>query len=152
MHPGRSARIEIDGKTIGILGELHPRWQQKYELPTAPILFELNVDAINRAVAPVYRAISRMQSVRRDIALVVNESVEIQAMIDAILERKLASIIDFSPFDIYRGLNLDNGKKSVAFRIVMQDTDRTLTDSEADSKVSEVVEVLSQVFGATIRK
>ena len=93
-----------------------------------------------------------MQAVRRDIAVLVNESVEIQAMLDAILGRKMASIIDFSPFDIYRGLNLENGKKSVAFRIVMQDTDRTLTDSEADSKVSEVVEVLSQVFGATIRK
>ena len=152
LHPGRSAQIEIDGKKIGNLGELHPRWQQKYELPMAPIFFELDVDAISRTIAPVFRAISRMQAVRRDIAVLVNESVEIQAMLDAILERKMASIIDFSPFDIYRGLNLENGKKSVAFRIVMQDTDRTLTDSEADSKVSEVVEVLSQVFGATIRK
>ena len=152
LHPGRSSQIEIDGKKIGILGELHPRWQQKYELPMAPIFFELDVDAISRSIAPVFRTISRMQAVRRDIAVLVNESVEIQAMLDAILGRKMASIIDFSPFDIYRGLNLENGKKSVAFRIVMQDTDRTLTDSEADSKVSEVVEVLSQVFGATIRK
>ena len=152
LHPGRSAQIEIDGKKIGNLGELHPRWQQKYQLPMAPIFFELDVDAISRSIAPVFHAISRMQAVRRDIAVLVNESVEIQAMLDAILEQKMASIIDFSPFDIYRGLNLENGKKSVAFRIVMQDTDRTLTDSEADSKVSEIVEVLSQDCGATLRK
>jgi phenylalanyl-tRNA synthetase beta chain len=73
-------------------------------------------------------------------------------MLDAVLRRKVASVTEFSIFDIYRGAALENGKKSVAFRIVMQDTDRTLTDSEADSKVSEVVKVLSQDFGATLRK
>lgn len=152
LHPGRSAQIRIDGKQIGILGELHPRWQQKYDLPQAPILFDIDIESLTRSSGPKYHAISRMQSVRRDIALMVNESVEIQTMLDAVLSRKLASVIEFAPFDIYRGSNLENGKKSVALRIVMQDTDRTLTDSEADTKVSEIVEVLNQVCGATLRK
>lgn len=152
LHPGRSAQLQINGKTSGFLGELHPQWQQKYDLPLAPILFELDVDAITLLNPPHYAPISRMQAVRRDVAVLVNESIEIQAMLDAVLARKTTSVVEFAPFDIYRGSNLENGKKSVAFRIVMQDTDRTLTDSEADSKVSEIVEVLSQDFGASLRK
>ncbi len=152
LHPGRSAQILIDGKAAGFLGELHPEWQQKYDLPLAPILFELDVRAITRLNPPRHTPVSRMQAVRRDVAVLVNESIEIQAMLDAVLARKTTSVVEFAPFDIYRGSNLENGKKSVAFRIVMQDTDRTLTDSEADSKVSEIVEVLSQDFGASLRK
>ena len=152
LHPGRSAQIQIGGKPIGILGELHPQWQQKYDLPQAPVLFELDVEAVTVAKPPIYQPVSRMQAVRRDVALLVNEAIEIQAMRDAVLSQKPASIIEFSPFDLYRGSSLEHGKKSVAFRIVMQDTDRTLTDSEADSKVSEVVKVLYQDFGATLRK
>ena len=86
------------------------------------------------------------------MALLIEESVEVQAILDVVLSKKIASVIEFLPFDVYRGSNLDSGKKSVAFRIVMQDTDRTLTDSEADSRVSEIVEVLSQDCGATLRK
>ena len=152
LHPGRSAQVRIGGKPIGILGELHPQWQQKYDLPLAPILFEVDIDAVLLAIVPVYQSLSRMPTVRRDVALLVNESLEIQAMLDAVLRQKPASVIEFAPFDVYRGSNLENGKKSVAFRIVMQDTDRTLTDSEADLKVSEIVEVLSQDCGATLRK
>ena len=116
------------------------------------MVFELDVAAISRLQPPVYTPISRMQAARRDVAVLVNEATEIQAMVDAVLARKTASVIEFAPFDLYRGSNLETGKKSVAFRIVMQDTDRTLTDSEADLKVSEIVEVLSQEFGATLRK
>ncbi len=152
LHPGRSAQILIGDRRIGVVGELHPRWQQKYELPLAPILFEIDVEAISRLPAPAYHATSRMQSVRRDIALVVDENITIQAIYDTVLGQKLASLTEFSLFDLYRGANMDSGKKSVAFRIVMQDTDRTLTDLEADFQVSRIVEVLSQEFGATIRK
>ncbi len=152
LHPGRSAHIEIDGKMVGILGELHPQWQHQYELPLAPILFEVDFDIVSDAIAPAFRPVSRMQAVRRDVALLVNESTEIQAMLDAVSGRKMASLIEFAPFDIYRGSNVENGKKSVAFRIVMQDTDSTLTDSEADTKVSEIIKVLYEDCGATIRK
>ncbi len=152
LHPGRSAQILVNGKPVGVIGELHPQWQQKYDLPTAPLLFEVDIAAISAAHAPIYQPISRMQAVRRDVALLVPEAMEIQSMIDAVNALKLPSVIEFAPFDIYRGQNLDSGKKSVALRVVMQDTDRTLTDSEADSKVSEIVEVLSQKFGLTLRK
>lgn len=152
LHPGRAAAVLIDGKSAGFVGELHPRWQQKYDLPMAPLMFEMNVEAISRLPALAYQPISRMQTLRRDIALLVPETTEIQALLDTINERKVPSVIEFAPFDIYRGQNVDSGKKSVALRVVMQDTARTLTDSEADSKVSEIVEVLYQKFGATLRK
>ena len=152
LHPGRAASILIAGKTIGILGELHPRWQQKYGLPHAPIIFELDVGELKNVNAPHYQAISRMQIVRRDIAVLVDDAVELQALLDAVKHANIASIIDFSLFDIYRGETLAVGKKSVAFRIVMQDTDRTLVDSETDSKVDEILKVLSKEFGATLRK
>ncbi len=152
LHPGRAASILIAGKAIGILGELHPRWQQKCGLPHAPIIFELDVGELKDVNAPRYQAISRMQIVRRDIAVLVDDAVELQALLEAVKHANIASIIDFSLFDIYRGETLAVGKKSVAFRIVMQDTDRTLVDSETDSKVEEILKVLSKEFGATLRK
>lgn len=152
LHPGRSAAIHIDGKLAGFLGELHPRWQQHYELPAAPIVFELAVASLVKQISPHYKSISRMQAVRRDVAVNVPETVPAQAMIDAVLSLKLSKIIDFNLFDLYRGANLPTGQKSLAFRIVMQDTERTLTDSECDQIVSDVVEVMSKQYGATIRK
>ena len=152
LHPGRAASISIAGKPVGVIGELHPQWQQKYDLPNAPLVFELDVAAVKTIKVPWYRANSRMQTVRRDIAVVVDDSVEMQAMLDVVNAAKFASVIEFSPFDLYRGENLGIGKKSVAFRILMQDTDRTLVDSEADKNVSEILEVISKEFGATIRK
>ncbi len=152
LHPGRCASIAIDGAKVGVLGELHPQWQQKYDLPHATIIFELDVASLKDFKAPWYRPISRMQIVRRDLAVLVDDMVEIQALLDAVKGAKLPFVIEFSPFDLYRGQNVVAGKKSVAFRILMQDTDRTLVDSEADKKVSEILEVLSKEFGATLRK
>ena len=152
LHPGRAAQIWIDGEVAGLLGELHPRWQQEYELPLAPIVFDLALDVVSRGSSPGFVPFSRMQAVRRDIAILVNESVQIGDLESAIKRRKMEAIVDFSVFDIYRGENLGSGKKSVAFRIVMQDTDRTLVDSEVDSKVAEILKALSEEFGATLRK
>jgi phenylalanyl-tRNA synthetase beta chain len=152
LHPGRAARIVVNGERAGFVGELHPKLTQKYGLPSAPLIFELDLSAISTVPAPAYQPISRMPAVRRDIAVLVDDSVSVQAIIDAVLARKMASLIDFSVFDLYRGANLEAGRKSVAFRIVMQDTDRTLTDSETDQIVANIVEVISQKFGATLRK
>ncbi|MCY7388575.1 MAG: phenylalanine--tRNA ligase subunit beta [Burkholderiales bacterium] len=152
LHPGRSASIFVAGKRAGMLGELHPKWQQKLGLPMAPFIFELNLVAMSTMTVPSYKPHSKMQILRRDIAILINDNVKMQCLIDAFKGAKLASIVDFSPFDIYRGESIGTGKKSVAFRILMQDTDRTLVDSEADKKVSEVLEVLSKEFGATLRK
>ena len=93
-----------------------------------------------------------MQSVRRDIAILVDETVSAQSLMDAAKPVLGGVVTDFGVFDLYRGPKLENGKKSVAFRVLMQDTDRTLTDQEADAKVSSIVEVFVSKFGATLRK
>ena len=152
MHPGRSASVLIAGKRAGKLGELHPKWVQKYTLPNAPIIFEMNLAQMVAPIAPAFKLHSRMQILRRDIAILVGEEVPMQALIDAVTHAKIASVVEFSPFDIYRGESVALGEKSVAFRILMQDTERALVDSEADKKVAEILEVLSKEFGATLRK
>jgi len=152
FHPGRSAKISVGGVAVGLIGELHPKWQQKHDLPCAPILFEIDISVMKRIVAPSFKPISRMPILRRDIAVVVEESVEIQSLADAVSEAKVSTVIEFSPFDLYRGESIGSGKKSVAFRILMQDTDRTLVDTEADERVSEILKVINKEFGATLRK
>ncbi|MCE2989935.1 MAG: phenylalanine--tRNA ligase subunit beta [Nitrosomonadaceae bacterium] len=156
LHPGRSAEIRVDGKPVGWLGELHPRWQQQFDLPSAPIVFSLSLAALSDQAPIRYAPISRMQPVRRDVALLLDEKVSNQAILDRVKSlketQKLTYLVDFGVFDLYRGANLDSGKKSLAFRIVMQDTERTLTDVEADQVVAKFVEVMSQEFGATLRK
>jgi len=154
LHPGRSANIRIGDVIVGVLGELHPRWQQKYDLAAgqAPVYFEIVTAPLLAARAPRYTPISRMQGVRRDIAIVVDEGVSAGALEDAVRPVLGPDVIEFALFDLYRGSSLDSGKKSVAFRVLMQDTDRTLTDAEADEIVRTVVDVLVSKFGATIRK
>ncbi|HEX9391222.1 MAG TPA: phenylalanine--tRNA ligase subunit beta [Usitatibacteraceae bacterium] len=152
LHPGRAAAIRINDRTIGFIGELHPQWQQKHELPSAPVVWELAVETIREGLAPHYRPISRMQAVRRDIAVMVPDAVVVQTLIDTVKTLEIPSLVDFALFDVYRGNTLASGLKSLAFRIVMQDTARTLTDSECDQIVLKIVEALSQKHGATLRK
>jgi phenylalanyl-tRNA synthetase beta chain len=152
FHPGRCSSICMGDESIGVMGELHPKWQQKYELPSAPVLFELNMQSLVEGTAPRFADVSRMQSVRRDIAIVVDEAVSLQAIMDAVKPGLGAVVSDFSLFDLYHGGSIENGQKSLAFRVLMQDTDRTLTDSEADEIVGAIVKVLVSQFGATLRK
>ncbi|MFP4904524.1 phenylalanine--tRNA ligase subunit beta, partial [Paraburkholderia sp. BR14261] len=82
LHPGRSARIEVDGRAVGWIGELHPRWMQKYDLPHAPMLFEVEADALMARELPTPGEVSKFPPVRRDIALVVDQKIEVQALLD----------------------------------------------------------------------
>jgi phenylalanyl-tRNA synthetase beta chain len=84
LHPGRSARVLVAGKAIGFVGELHPQWQQKYELPLPPVLFELDLEALTTATLPHYAEVSRQPIVIRDMALVVDQALELQQLIDGL--------------------------------------------------------------------
>ena len=152
LHPGRSASIQIDGRPVGWVGELHPRWQQHFDLPLAPLAFELDITAISTGAELRFQPISKMQAVRRDVAVLVDDAVPVQAMIDRFLALKIPNLVELALFDVYRGQNLDSGKKSLAFRIVMQDTEKTLTDVQCDTVVANFVDVMSQEFGASLRK
>ena len=151
LHPGRAANVLIEGKTIGWLGELHPRWQQKYELPLAPVLFELDVDALLEVPMPAYAEISKFPPVIRDRSMEVDEALSAQALLDAMKAELPSIVLDLSIFDVYRGQGVGHGKKSLAFRVVMQDTSKTLTDVEADAVISQLTDLLTKRFGAKLR-
>jgi phenylalanyl-tRNA synthetase beta chain len=151
FHPGRSARILVGGRMAGWLGELHPRWNQKYELVQGVTYFEVDAALLQSVALPQPTVPSKYPPVVRDIALLVNANVGVQALLDAIADEKPGIVKGVRLFDLYQGPNLPAGKKSVAFRVVMQDTERTLTDAEADTAREALVELWGRRFAATPR-
>ncbi|WP_283150231.1 phenylalanine--tRNA ligase subunit beta [Silvimonas soli] len=150
LHPGRSAEIVLDGIVVGWLGELHPQWTQAYELGQSPVVFELDAAAL-LSVNPVRaKAVSRVQAVRRDLALVVDESQSLAALQSAFAAAKQPLVTAIELFDIYRGKGVPEGKKSLAFKVLMQDTLKTLTDEEVDATVTALI-AAAQACGATLR-
>lgn len=151
LHPGRAANVLLDGVSIGCLGELHPEWVQKYDLPSAPIVFELDFAALKSMVVPVFAEVSKFPPVIRDLAILVDQQVPLQAMLDALRATAPALVKDLQLFDLYVGKGVPESKKSLAFRIVMQDTQRTLQDAEVDAAIQQVVSCLEQTFAAQLR-
>ena len=152
LHPGRTAKILLEGAPIGWLGELHPRLQQKYDLPFAPMVFELNLDAITGRKSTRYAEFSRQPTVRRDIAVEVPEKVTGQAMLEALKKHAPGIVLEVVLFDLYRGKGIDLDKKSVAFRVLLQDTHKTLTDAEAETAIQRLLKVLQEQFQAKLRE
>ena len=156
FHPGRCAALEVDGQKVGILGELHPSWQHKYDLPHAPVLFEVDISALQTVDVPVYTEISRFQPVIRDIALVVDSSMPVQEIIDRFYKEKdnnpLCNIMQaIVLFDDYRGKGLDANEKSLAFRITLQDINGTLQDEVVETAVNALVSAVEKDLGARLR-
>ncbi|PKO47009.1 MAG: phenylalanine--tRNA ligase subunit beta [Betaproteobacteria bacterium HGW-Betaproteobacteria-4] len=151
LHPGRAARVILDGREIGCLGEVHPEWVQKYDLPLAPVVFELDFDAVKSAQVPAYTEVSKFPPVIRDLAIVVDQNLSLQTLLDGLKGQDFDLIQDVQLFDVYVGKGVPENKKSLAFRIVMQDTQRTLQDSEVDAAMRQLVFCFEQAFGAQLR-
>ena len=151
LHPGRAAKLVLDGRDIGCLGELHPEWLQKYDLPLAPIVFELDLEALKVVNVPSYLEVSKFPPVIRDLAIVVDQNMPLQTLLDGLKGQLTALIKDVQLFDVYVGKGVPENKKSLAFRIVMQDTQRTLQDSEVDAAAQHLMACLEQAFGAELR-
>ncbi|MFZ5524463.1 MAG: phenylalanine--tRNA ligase subunit beta [Pseudomonadota bacterium] len=150
LHPGRSARIESAGQMVGWIGELHPQWQQRYDMVQAGVWFEVELDSLTRASVPRISEIAKFLPVRRDLAVLVDEAVAAQTLIDAMYGASVPSVLEIAIFDVYRGKGLEQGKKSLAFRVLLQDTQKTLTDSEIESSISKLVDVMNK-HGAQLR-
>ena len=157
LHPGRSANVLIDGEKVGYIGELHPRLQQKLDLPLAPVMFDIDAVALGRRDLPVYHEISRFPAVVRDVALLVKHAVSVQSLIDVFQSETVNNpacriMQHIVLFDEYRGKGLAEDEKSLAFRITMQDTESTLQDEPVDAAMAAFVEAVHQKFGAILRK
>ena len=155
LHPGRSARIELDGVAIGFVGELHPRWRQAYELPAAPMLFELALDAVLARAMPEVKPLPRQQAAVRDLALVVGERVAHDALIEVLKHDDAGLVRQVTLFDIYKpaqaGGGLAEGERSLALRLELLDPDATLTDERIDAVVQAALARAAQAFGARLR-
>jgi len=150
-HPGRCATVSAEGRPIGVVGELHPRLQQKYDLPAAPVVFEMLTGPLLEGGLPRFQSLSRMPVVRRDYAFTVAENTPAGAILAAVRGRVPGFVREVEVFDQYRGKGVESGKKSLALRIVMQDTDRTLTDSEMEGVMASIREQLNEQFQAKPR-
>lgn len=151
LHPGQSAKVMINDVAIGWIGVMHPKWQQHFDLPFAPVMFELDIAPLQDKQLATYLEIPKSPQVRRDIAVLVDDDVSVQSLIDAMYSLSLNSVTEISLFDQYRGKGITLDKKSLAFLVLMQDTQRTLTDDEADAVMSALVTVLAEQFDAVLR-
>jgi phenylalanyl-tRNA synthetase beta chain len=143
FHPGRSARVLIDGVAIGVLGELHPRWRQAYELPHAPMLFELDLAAVQAQPVPAFAPIARHQAALRDLALVVPETTTHDALVGALRADPSGLVRAATLFDVYKPAqptaDMAAGERSLAVRLELLDADATLTEDRIDAAVAAAV-------------
>jgi phenylalanyl-tRNA synthetase beta chain len=158
LHPGRSARLELDGQDIGWLGELHPRWVQQMDLAHPPIVFELDADGIGRAGLAHLVPFSRQPVAVRDLAVWVDAKVPFQAMSDTLAQaiasdNTLDVVRGFRLFDVWRDTSASSGapEKSMAFRFWLQGRDATLDDTTVERCVEKLLNALIHAHGARRR-
>ncbi len=156
MHPGRCAQVTLDGKVVGHVGELHPRWVQAYGLTQAPQVFELELEALLQKAMPVFAPVARFPSVQRDLAIMVVDSVHHDAVLAAIHAAPTQGLLqDARVFDIYRPLadatGQGAGEHSVALRLTLGSTQATLTEEQIETTVAAIVAQLASRLGARQR-
>jgi phenylalanyl-tRNA synthetase beta chain len=155
LHPGRCARVIVDGRAIGHVGELHPRWRQSYDLPSAPVLFELDLAAVQVRPVPAAQPLPRQQAARRDLALVVGEGVSHDALVAALRADPTGLVRSATLWDVYRpaqaGAGFAEGERSFAVRLELQDDDATLTDERIAVAVDAAVARAAAACGARLR-
>jgi phenylalanyl-tRNA synthetase beta chain len=156
MHPGRCAGVSIGGRGIGFIGELHPQWRQSYELAQAPMLFELDLDALLQRPVPVFQPVSKLQPVERDIAVIVAEAVTHAAVMAAIHGADSGGLLKSATlFDVYRpqqgNTAMQLGEKSLAVRLVLGGGDATLTDEQIEAVTQAVLASLQARVQARLR-
>ncbi|HSC63291.1 MAG TPA: phenylalanine--tRNA ligase subunit beta [Caldimonas sp.] len=156
LHPGRSAAIELDGERIGVIGELHPRWRQAYEIPGNAIVFELDAAALQRRPVPTFAPLPKQQSAWRDIAIVVGDGVGHEALMEAIDAAAQGTVRGATLFDIFAppqgAAGIAVGERSLAVRLEIRDDERTLTDEQIERIVAAVVASLGERLGARLRQ
>ncbi|MDE2051502.1 MAG: phenylalanine--tRNA ligase subunit beta, partial [Gammaproteobacteria bacterium] len=139
LHPGRAARVLRNGQPVGWVGELHPSLVKALEFTYPPVLFELDVEAALRIERPAYREVSRFPQVRRDLAVVVDESVALSSLTERVTFTASSLLRDLRVFDVYRGPGVEAGRKSVALGLIFQDISRTLTEDTVAALIAAVV-------------
>lgn len=152
LHPGQSARITKGELQVGWLGLLHPNLARELTLPRNTYVFELSVAALQSKPLPVLQALSRFPAIRRDLAVIVDEKLLAQTILDHVRAAAGDVLRNVEIFDIYRGTAVDSGRKSVALSLILQDSSRTLVDDDVDALMQRVASRLQESLGAQLRE
>ncbi|MDF2177594.1 phenylalanine--tRNA ligase subunit beta [Aliiglaciecola sp. CAU 1673] len=151
LHPGQSAAILRNGEVMGWVGALHPQFEKTLGLNGRTFVFELLLDALSQRALPQAKEISKFPSNRRDIAIVVQENVEVANILSCIEKFGGNQLVGLNLFDVYRGKGIDPGSKSLAISLTLQDPARTLEEHEIQAVVDKILAALSDEFGASLR-
>ena len=152
-HPGRCAKVLIDGKEIGVFGTIHPTVAARYGLSGEVLAAELQMDALLAAIDPekLYHPLPKFPASTRDIAVLVDDAVPAASM-QATVEKAAGKLLEsVKLFDVYKGKGIPEGKKSVAYSLSLRAPDRTLTDEECDKAMRAAISALETEFGAQLR-
>jgi phenylalanyl-tRNA synthetase beta chain len=154
LHPGKAARVTCQGEDIGYVGGLHPGLARVADLPGDTWVFELDIEKLGsyRAARVTFQPLPRVPAVVRDVAIVVDEAFEAEAVLEAISGRTDLGVDSVRLFDVYRGSPLPEGKKSLAYSIAYRAPDRTLTDEEVNSLHERLVGMLRERLGVELRR
>jgi len=151
LRPGRTARIYRDSTPVGWLGEVHPQLLKPLGVPGGTLLFEVETELAFVANSSKYNKISKFPSIRRDLAIVIDECVPLAVLQENVTVSASGLLTDLIVFDVYRGQGVEIGRKSIALRLILQDSSRTLTDVDGDAVVAKVVARLRDELSASIR-
>jgi phenylalanyl-tRNA synthetase beta chain len=151
LQSGQAADIMRNGEMIGVLGKLHPALAKRYDLKRPVYLFELDACKALAARAPVASSISKFPAIRRDIAVIVDNAVSANDLVEAVASSAPELIKDVRIFDIYTGPGIEAGRKSIAIGLILQETSRTLTDDDADVVMAATISKLKDKFAAELR-
>jgi len=152
LHPGQSAEILLDGTRIGLIGVVHPIAQNRLGLDHPAVVFELEMTALRRGKIPVFQEFSRFPSIRRDLAILVDETTSAETVLDCVRGVAGALLVNLELFDEYRGKGIDSGRKSLALGLTFQDSSRTLNEEDVEQYMTRVVTALKTQLGALPRQ
>lgn len=151
LHPGQSSEIQLNGKSVGSMGQLHPELQRYFDISQSVFLFELDLAAIKYRKMPNYIGISKFPAIRRDLAVVVDEGIPARNLLNSIQNTVGENLTNLELFDVYRREGIDSKRKSLAFSLTLQSYSRTLIDSEVDMIIDRVLNELRDKYGAELR-
>ena len=151
MHPGQTAEIFKNGKSVGFIGTVHPEIERLFGLNGRTVIFEIEWSAIDSRVIPEAVTLSKFPSNRRDIAVIVDENIESELIVKACAQAGGDLLTSAKLFDVYQGQGVEAGKKSLAIALNLQSYDKTLEDIDINQVVEQVVNLLAEKFNATLR-
>ena len=150
LHPGQGADIYVNGVEVGFVGALHPAVLKQLQIDQKLFVFELETEYLQSVALPEFSELSRFPSIRRDLALIVDQDVTAQQLLDSIISIKSEIIQDVFIFDVYTGKEVINNRKSVALGLILQGFSRTLTDKDVGKTVSDVLQLLEKEYNAVL--